>query len=1104
MNLLRKLSLSILLLFSIVTYFNAQTISTVAGSGALTFGGDGSLAVTASLSGPTCVATDTFGNIYIADSYNNRIRKISAATGIITTVAGSASGGYGGDGGQATSAFLNSPGGIIIDASGNILIADTYNNRIRKVTTATGIITTIAGTGVGAYGGDGGLATAAKLFYPSGISLDVAGNIYIADQSNHRIRKITIANNIITTVAGTGIAGFSGDGASATLGQLDSPDGVAVDTAGNVYIADYNNMRIRKVNPLGVISTYAGNGGAFNNGDGGPATSATIDAPNGVAVDSAGNVYIASYYNKIRKVTAATSIITTFAGYTIAVGWSGDGGLATNAQFNSPNAIAFDKYGNSYIADWGNQRVRKINTLGIISTICGTGLSGYGGDGASATAAYLNNPTGVAVDVAGNIYIADQENHRVRKIDLSGIITTVAGTGIAGYSGDNGLATAAQLYEPRNITFDRFGNIYIAEWGNKRIRKITVATGIITTVAGTGVSGALGDGGPATSAQLKCMGVAVNKAGDIYIADYTNHKIRKVTAATGIISTFAGTGSPGYTGNGGPATSATMYYPHGIALDTAGNVYVAEWSNYVIRKINVTTGIISTVVGTGVSGFSGDGGLATAAQLASPSGVAVDSFGNIFIADNYNHRIRKVNVSGIISTIAGTGTLGFTGDGALATAATFWNPHGVATDGAGQAFVADWGNHRIRKIDCTSTSPSIVVNPTSITLCEIDSTIFNVSASGGVLSYQWQDSTASHTWANISGAITSSYKVFSTLTMDGNKYHCIALGNCTNATSKTATLNVLPRTDIYGHVTSPVGNITSGNLVLLKYLLYQTHFDTLQVVSPNSSGNYHFTNVNHGTYLLKVFPNTTLYPASMPTYFGDKYLWAAADTIYHDCNVNDTSNISVLFNQSAPGGAGILGGIIREGAGYIRAEGDPIPGLDVKLGKNPSGGIIANMQTNSSGYYSFGGLALNSIGESYTVYVDVPGLGQVSFFTVVLDATHPIYDSLNYRADSTKIYIDTLSNTGISNYSIAKENKFKIYPNPFKGNTSIEYTISSESNVSLEVMNVLGVKIKTLVNSKQSSGNHKYNLNNELSAGVYLIKLMIDAKSSTQIIVVIE
>ena len=322
------------------------------------------------------------------------------------------------------------------------------------------------------------------------------------------------------------------------------------------------------------------------------------------------------------------------------MGFSGDGGPATAARLNmSLGGVALDSAGNLYIADLLNERIRKVSPVGTISTYAGNGGYGFWGDGGPATAAQLSLPHGVALDSAGNLYIADSNNHRIRKVTPGGTISTYAGTGTEGFSGDGGPATAAHLDRPDGVALDSAGNLYIADLGNSRIRKVTPG-GTISTYAGNGGYGFWGDGGPATAAQLRPRGMALDPAGNLYIADFGNSRVRKVTPG-GTISTYAGTGTPGFAGDGGPATAAQLSFPQGVALDSAGNLYIADSNNNRIRKVT-PGGTISTYAGTGLQGFSGDGGPAIDAQLWFPVGVALDSAGNLYIADQENQRIRKV------------------------------------------------------------------------------------------------------------------------------------------------------------------------------------------------------------------------------------------------------------------------------------------------------------------------------------------------------------------------------------------------------------------------------------------------------------------------------
>ena len=597
---------------------------------------NGAIATSQPIDWPASITLDGAGGFFIACHVQNKVYRVTA-NDTLHIVAGTGISGYSGDGSSATSAQLNGPSGLALDVLGNLYIADEHNSRIRKVT-SSGIISTVAGTGISGYSGDGGPAVAAQLDGPDSVALDASGNLYIADRNNNRIRKVS-PNGIIRTVAGTRARGFSGDSSPATSAQLDEPNSVTLDASGNLYIADRNNNRIRKVTPDGIISTVAGNGTRGFSGDGGRATSAQLDEPTGVAVDAAGNLFIADYFNfSIRKVTPDGIISTVAGGRTR--NFSGDGGIATSAQLNGPRGVAVDAAGNLFITDVYNFSIWKVTLDGIISTVAGDGTKGYSGDGGPATSAQLDEPTGVAVDASGNLFIADRMNHRIRKVTPGGIISTFAGTGVRGYSGDGGPATSAQLYYPDGLAVDALGNLCIGDTDNHRIRKVSL-DGTISTVAGNGTAGYTGDGGSATSAQLNHPdGVAVDALGNLYIADGYNHRIRKVTPG-GIISTVAGNGTGGFGGDGGPAKAASLAYPTAVAIDAFGNLFIADFGNQRIRKVT-PDGIISTLAGTGIRGFSGDGGPAKAASLANPTGIAVNSLGDLFIADQNNNRIRKV------------------------------------------------------------------------------------------------------------------------------------------------------------------------------------------------------------------------------------------------------------------------------------------------------------------------------------------------------------------------------------------------------------------------------------------------------------------------------
>jgi sugar lactone lactonase YvrE len=518
--------------------------------------------------------------------------------------------------------------------------------------------------------------------------------------------------------------------------------------------------------------------------------------------------------------TAACNIITTIAGNGSA-GYSGDGGVATAAAFNNANGVATDIFGNIYVADVLNNRIRKIAPTGIISTVAGTGTVGYSGDGGAATAATLSSPIGVACDAGGNLYIADYTNSCVRKVSTSGIITTIAGTGTPAYSGDGGPATAAALYYPYSIAVDSNNYVYISDYGNYRIRCV-LPSGIINTIAGTGTYGFSGDGGAATSASISNTdGVTFDGSGNIYFSDYGNSRIRKISTS-GIISTIAGTGTYGYGGDGGAATSATMSYPTGLISDIFGNLYFNDLNNNVVRKIS-TSGIITTVAGTTVSGFSGDGGVATAARLTGPTGLAIDGSGKLYILDNGNARLRVISGGPVVGAITGLSSVAVGSSITLSdtTAGGTWssgspaiasiNSSGVVTGvAAGLARISysvtgTCGTTMVTyAVTVTGASSSCSGTPTAGTAVATPSagyetTTFNVGLTGRTvaagLTYQWQKSAPSATgpFTNISGATDSTYS-FTGVTSNTYVRCYVSCGSATD-TSRVATIGYAPPSD---------------------------------------------------------------------------------------------------------------------------------------------------------------------------------------------------------------------------------------------------------------------------------------------------------------------
>lgn len=1049
-------------------------ISTFAGNGIQGWTGDGGPATAASITGPIALAVTPSGDVYVTEFTGSRVRKVDGATGIISTVAGTGVPGYNGDGIPAAAAQLNYPWGIAADAAGNLYVADQLNFRIRKIDAVTGLISTYAGTGVRAYTGDGGAATAAAMTDVAGMSVDTDGNLYLAQYYDCAIRRVDAATGIIDRAVGNGIQGFSGDGGAARSASIFWPYDVRADAAGNLYVADTGNFRVRFVAAdTGIISTVAGSGVWGFSGDGGPATLAAMRETVAVAVNATGDLFISDSYNyRVRMVEgkavpvitwanpasivygtalsatqlnatadaagtfvydppagtilgagagqtltvtftpddlaaywpataqvtidvekampaltwaapaavpsgtvlgaaqlnatadvpgsfvydppagtvvlATTQLWTTFtpddaanhstasadvtltvtsgpvngppytltvtlpeggkvtgagvncgaggtkctvtmpaamtlglsaaasAGYTF-TRWTGDctgtspglwlslqGPRACGAEFAPPTqafkltiaprptggtvtgsglecgsggdlcsatfgyattvpltahadfGYTFTRWGGACagtdvatsvqvnaertctatftpiggtsdgppytltispvpaggtvtgagincgagatkcsvtmpapmkigleaaagagftFAGWTGHCAGTTAGLylplngprtcgasftatggggvtppeaGTITTFAGTGTPGYSGDGGQAADAQIYFPMEIAVDQAGNVYFAEYGSHRIRRVSKAdGTISTFAGTGVAGFSGDGGQATAAQLTNPSGVAFDGAGNLLIADRWNHRLRKVDVSTGVITTVAGTGVAGTAGDGGPASAAELyHPYGVAVDGAGNVFITEQVSNRVRRIDAATGLVSTFAGNGDTGYSGDGGPATAATMQTPYAVEADAAGNVYIADLYNHVVRRVDAATGIISTFAGTGAAGAGADSVLATESAMNFPIGLALDAAGNLLVSEYNNARVRSVSAAtGIVTTIAGVGTQGFSGDGGAATLAQFNIPYGLAVNGSGDLFVADLGNSRIRKVAAGTAAP---------------------------------------------------------------------------------------------------------------------------------------------------------------------------------------------------------------------------------------------------------------------------------------------------------------------------------------------------------------------------------------------------------------
>jgi len=667
------------------------TLTTFVGNGTLfastgANNGDGGPATNATLGYVTGLILDSQQNLYISDNFYGTIRKVTASTGIITTIAGGGTGCTAqtdtlGDGCPATSAILSAPYQIFVDANQNLFIADSGNSRVREVVASTGLMQTVAGGGTGCTAqtdtvGDGCAAALATLSGPFGVYLDSQRDIFISDSGNSRIREVSASTGLIQTIAGTGTPGYNGDGIAANTAQISDPYGLFVDPSGDVFFSDLGNSRIREiVASPNLIQTIAGGGFGCSGqtdsvGDGCPASSATLSLPYGVFVDASNDLYIADSDNSlVREVVASDGVLASTDTIRAVAGngtvfFSGDGQLATSAQLNVPYGVAVDPSGNLFIADTDSGRIRKVNaTTGIIQTVAGGGTGCTAqtdsfGDGCPAAQAILTEPLGLFVDSAGDLFISDAVHNLIREVSAStGIITTVAGGGTGCGApqqtdavGDGCPATQAILNSPWSVYVDRNGNIFFSDEGDSRIREVVAATGKIQTIAGTGTGGYNGDNIPAVQAQVNHpLGVYGDASGNIFISDQANFRVREIfgpspplSQTAGNIVTLAGTGTPGYNGDNILATSAQIIEPGGIFIDRAGNLFFGDFGNYRVREVVASTGLIETVAGNGTLGFSGDGGPATSAEITLIDGIAGDSNGNLFLADTYNLRIREL------------------------------------------------------------------------------------------------------------------------------------------------------------------------------------------------------------------------------------------------------------------------------------------------------------------------------------------------------------------------------------------------------------------------------------------------------------------------------
>ena len=705
----------------------ANTIQTIAGVGYQTSG----LACELDAGWPMGVVRRPDGDLIVVDYHAHRLWRIDQM-GLLHAFAGDGIPGNSGDGGPAALARFYWPHDLTQDQAGNLYLADLGNQVIRRIDYQTGIITCVAGSGQVGRGGDGGAALAAELDTTCGVAVDQAGNLYLSSEWANNIRRVDAATGIINTFAGqnaryypaeTGasrpypgprvsLMGYHGDGGPASEAAFQHPEHLAFDQDyRHLYVCDNSNDRVRKIDmQSGLITTVLGNGQRASNGDGGPAIEASTLMPDAICLDTHNNLYVGEKYGyRVRKVDAATGSVHTLVGNGVP-GFGEEGLPGAQTHCNSVEAgIWADPDGSVYWGDCSGRLRRYDGATGIVTTVLG-GTTVH--DGEAATSAFLCGPGGLAVGPNGEIYIADVWSQRIRRIDPGdGRIQTVAGNGARAFGGDNEGATAAYLGNPHDVAVDQQGRLLIADTRNGRIRRVE-HDGTIRTVAGTtlpwdagGGRWDKGDGGPAVSASIAHVEtVAVGPKNDIYLGDSAVGRIRKIDATTGIITTIAGIGLPGYSGDDGPATQARIGAPTALRFDAAGNLYFTDRTNHVVRKVTVD-GTITTVIGTGQAGFSPDGTPALEAKLQQPYGLALAPDGTIYVADSGNNRVRRVTAHGLLETVAGGAFAGDGMDGDLATQTKLNEPHGLCFYGPDLLLISDHYNNRVKAVKILATYP---------------------------------------------------------------------------------------------------------------------------------------------------------------------------------------------------------------------------------------------------------------------------------------------------------------------------------------------------------------------------------------------------------------
>lgn len=631
---------------------------------------------------PRGIAIDAAGTVYVADSRNHTLRKV-AQDGTVTTLAGLAEVPGFADG-WGPAARFDLPFGIAVGAEGSLYVADRGNHTIRRVS-PDGEVTTLAGS-AREQGATDGTRDAARFFKPSGIAVDSAGILYVTDTLNHAIRRIT-TEGVVTTLAG--LLGESGlaDGTRGDA-RLAGPMGITVDPAGDIIVGENARLFVRKVTPTGEVTTLASGGGRGSVG-----RDESVD-PVGVATDVVGNIYLTDFYNHALRKLSPQGLLTTFAGV---VGRAGHAdGPALTALFDHPYGVAADIGGTLYVADAGNHVIRRVSPSGNVTTLAGRPGEPGSVDGAG-TDARLDHPFAIATDRLGDIFLADTFHHVILKATRDGTVTILAGE--PGQSGNSdGATTQARFFRPSGIALDGKGAVLVADTGNHTIRKVATNGAVITLAGMAGRRGAADGTGDAARFSSP-SGLTMDPTGNLYVADRDNHTIRMV-ASDGRVTTVAGAaGQPGTAD--GPGRVATFQHPIALVADGTGNLYVADTDNHTVRKVSAMGSVFTLAGAPGESGSTD--GTGNAARFRTPSGIAVDATGNVYVADTGNHTIRRITTEGVVTTIAGlAGEPGWSSRSGHT--ACFRHPYAVAVDPTGVIFVAD--SQQPALVLCQPAAPS--------------------------------------------------------------------------------------------------------------------------------------------------------------------------------------------------------------------------------------------------------------------------------------------------------------------------------------------------------------------------------------------------------------